>query len=402
MTAKHTTQAKIGVALAGGGPQGAIYEIGALRALDEAIDGLCFTQVKTLAGVSAGAFVGSCLANGIDTAKLARTIIKTDPGEHPFNPELFLTPAIKEYGRSLVQLPRWAIRAIGDYVSNNDDRSLLKSVTKLSRALPVGVFNNEPIRSFLEKSFNKPGRTDDFRCLDKTLYIVAADLDSGEAVVFGKPGNDEVPISLAVQASTALPGLYPPVDIKGRHYVDGVLLRTLHASTVLDTGVDLTICVNPIVPVDTAASVEEGFMRRGKLIDRGMPTVLSQTFRTLIHSRRQIGFRRYGRAYEEADLLLFEPCREDYEMFFSNIFSFSSRKTVAEHAYRQTLLDIIRRRDEIEPVLKKYGLSLNQQVLANPDRDMWLHAGLYQSRHKAKPLRDLDQALALLEEQLAS
>ncbi|MDJ0839508.1 MAG: patatin-like phospholipase family protein [Acidobacteriota bacterium] len=400
MSAETSKKSRIGIALAGGGPQGAVYEIGALRALDEAIEGVKFTEVDTLVGVSAGAFVSSCLANGMSTAKLVRMIVKTDPGEHPFNPELFLTPAMDEYWRSLQSLPRWTWKALVDYIGNHEDRSIFKSITKLSRAIPVGLFNSEPLRIYLEKSFGKPGRTNDFRKLKPKLYVVAADLDSGESAVFGTKGMDHVPISKAVQASTALPGLYPPVDIDGRHFVDGVLLKTLHTSTVLDEGMDLTICLNPIVPVDTAESVDQGFMRRGKLIDRGMPTVLSQTFRTLIHSRRVIGFERYETIYADSDLLLFEPSRQDYNMFFTNIFSFSSRKKVAEHAYRNTLEDISRRRDELSPILEKHGLRLNTRVIDNPKRDLWLNAGLYKSRQKRRPLKELDKALALLEEKL--
>jgi len=80
----------------------------------------------------------------------------------------------------------------------------------------VALFDNEPIRAYLEKIYHLKSRTDDFRQLGKRLVIVAADLDSGQAVRFGDGGMDHVPISRAVQASTALPGFYPPVEIDGR------------------------------------------------------------------------------------------------------------------------------------------------------------------------------------------
>ena len=85
--------------------------------------------------------------------------------------------------------------------------------------MPVGFFTNQPIRKFLQVAFSRKQRTDDFRNLDCSLFVVASDLDSGEAVTFGAPGWDHVPISQAVQASTALPGLYPPV----RHRRDGTM-----------------------------------------------------------------------------------------------------------------------------------------------------------------------------------
>ena len=59
-----------------------------------------------------------------------------------------------------------------------------------------------------------------------------------------------MPISEAVKASSALPGLYPPARIDGRDYIDGAVKNTLHASVALKEGVKLLICVNPIVPFD--------------------------------------------------------------------------------------------------------------------------------------------------------
>ena len=54
---------RIGLALGGGGPLGGIYEIGALRALDEALDGLDFNNIDVYVGVNAGSFVAANLAN---------------------------------------------------------------------------------------------------------------------------------------------------------------------------------------------------------------------------------------------------------------------------------------------------------------------------------------------------
>jgi len=311
---------KIGLALAGGGPEGAIYEIGALRALDEAVDGLDLNHLFVYVGVSAGAFICANLANDLTTAQMCRAIVSTEPGEHPFVPETFLTPSFREILRSGQAAPRLLVQSIWDWLTHMRDLTLVESLTRLSQALPSGVFANQPIREYLEKIYNIKGRTDDFRKLGKTLVVVAADLDSGQAVRFGEPGLDHIPISQAVAASSALPGLYPPVEIDGRHYVDGVLLKTLHASVALEKGADLLICINPIVPVDTVRTVETGFLRRGQLLDHGLPSVLSQTFRTLIHSRLEVGMAAYETRFKDADVVLFEPHRDDYLMFFTNIF----------------------------------------------------------------------------------
>ena len=274
----------------------------------------------------------------------------------------------------------------------------------MSRALPVGIFDNEPIRVYLEKIFSMHGRTDDFRKLRRKLVLVATDLDSGRPVRFGEPGLDEVPISTAVQASTALPGLYPPVVIDGRYYVDGVLIKTVHASVALDAGADLVLCVNPIVPVDTVHSVELGVMRRGQLADRGLPTVLAQTFRTLVHSRMGAGLAAYETRYTDKDVLVFEPRRDDYSMFFTNVFSFSNRKAVCEHAYQSTRSKLWHNRRRIEPILERHGLRLRTEDLEDEGRDLWTSVGLHEKRRRqrASHIKDrLDRALARIETMVA-
>jgi predicted acylesterase/phospholipase RssA len=376
MARSRTSQPKqdrpvIGLALAGGGPQGAIYEIGALRALEEALIGPKLHELDVYVGVSAGAFVGSCLINGITTEELCRATMRHGTSDHFFSPSTFVTPAFKEWVRSSGRAPRLLWRALQDLVRDPEDATTMGSLSRLAESLPIGVFDNAPIRDFLHRVFTTEGRTDDFRELERKLVVVAADLDSGEPVRFGEPGMDHVPISQAVQASSALPGLYPPVDIDGRHYVDGVLLKTLHGSVALDHGVGLLFAVNPIVPIDTAAAVAKGVMKRGKLLDRGLPGILSQTFRTLVHSRMRTGFEKYGAAYSDQHIVLIEPRRDDYRMFFTNIFSFKTRKSVCEYAYQATRRDLLSNWDKVMLRLEPHGLGLRRDVLEDPDRDLW-------------------------------
>lgn len=383
MISAESSTSLIGLALAGGGPAGSIYEIGALRALDESLDGVDFNDIPVYVGVSAGAFIAACLANGISTDQLCRAIIKNDPGEHPFVPETFVSPDVFEFARGGLKIPRLLMEALWEYARNPSDVGLLESLMRLSHALPVGVFRNEPIRKYLRRVFTRPGRTDDFRELANKLVLVTTDLDSGRPVRFGEPGLDHIPISTAVKASTALPGLYSPVEIEGRHYVDGVLLKTVHASVALDEGAELVLCVNPIVPVDTVRSVEAGVMRRGKLVDRGLITVMSQTFRTIIHSRMGVGLSAYEQRYSDRDVLVFEPRRDDYNMFFSNVFSFSNRKAICEHAYQSTRRQLWRNRNRVEPLFERHGIRLRVEVLEDQQRDLWSHVGMPTKRRGA-------------------
>jgi predicted acylesterase/phospholipase RssA len=302
-------------------------------------------------------------------------------------------------------VPRLLFEALQEWITQPADYTLLESLTRLSRALPVGMFDNQPVRDYLRTIYSIKGRTDDFRKLGKHLVVVATDLDSGQPVRFGEPGMEHVPISLAVQASSALPGLYPPVEIDGRHYVDGVLLKTLHASVALEAGADLVICVNPIVPVDTVRAVEAGLMKRSHLLNRGLPSVLSQTFRTMVHSRLEVGISSYETKFKGADVVLVEPKRDDYLMFFTNIFGFSERRAVCEYAYQATRRDLLSRYDELAPKLARHGITLRKDVLEQR-RDLWPGVALPASGRRRRKdaaesghatVRRLDDALSRLD-----
>ena len=175
-----------------------------------------------------------------------------------------------------------------------------------------------------------------------------------------------MPISRAVQASAALPGLFPPVEIDGHHYVDGALKKTLHASVLLEEDVDLLICLNPLVPFDAT----ESGSRIPRLVDGGLPVVLSQTFRTMIHSRLELGMKGYARSHPRTTILLFEPDQRDAEMFLANTFSYSQRRVLAEHAYRQTRRMLRERRTSLGAKLRRHGITIRRDVLEDETRTL--------------------------------
>jgi Patatin-like phospholipase len=101
----------------------------------------------------------------------------------------------------------------------------------LGRLLPTALFDNAPLQDYLQLLFNSESHTDDFRKLKARLYVVATSLNTGESVPFGGAHHQDVPISRALLASSALPGLYPAVQIDGDHFVDGARFPT--ADTLL-------------------------------------------------------------------------------------------------------------------------------------------------------------------------
>jgi predicted acylesterase/phospholipase RssA len=367
---RRSRRRRIGLAVAGGGPIGGMYELGALRAIDEAVEGLDLTGLDVYVGVSSGAFIAAGLANRLSTEDMCRIFISGDPDEPPFRPEAFVKPAFAEYLRRSASIPRVLVEWLRDLASHPFEHRASEILGRFGALVPTGIFDNAAIESYLAQVFSHHGRTNDFRQLGRLLYVVAVELDTGEIVRFGAAGQDDVPISRAVQASSALPGLYPPVQIKGRHYVDGALRRTLHASVAMDEGVDLLLGLNPLVPFDANLARQSRRRTPESLTQGGLPAVLSQTFRTLLQSRMQVGLSKYDTAYAGTDRLIFEPNADDAEMFFTNVFSYASRQRMCEHAYRATLDDLRERRAEIEPILARHGLSLRDEVLADTRRSL--------------------------------
>ncbi len=388
---------RIGLALAGGGPEGAVYEIGALRALDEALEGVAFDGLDIYVGVSAGAFVCACLANGLTPTDMARAVVTHLPYGHPILPHTFLTPAIWEFMRRGMRVPLLLTRALWDYVLRAEDHTFTEAMSHLAVVLPIALFDNEPIREYLHTIYTQNGRSDDFRQLTRVLRVVATDLDSAQAVLFGDEGFDDVPISRAVQASSALPGLYPPVCIDGRYYVDGVLLKTLHASVALEKGAGLVICVNPIVPFDTAQAASQGLPKGAPLVDQGLPIVLTQALRTIIHSRMSVGMAAYDERFPDRDVVLFEPHRDDTRMFFTNIFGFAARKAICEHAYAATRRDLLQRYDQLSPIFARHGIRIRREMLEDTSRNLWVGIGLTAGGTAPPVTETLDQLLTRLQ-----
>lgn len=373
---------RIALALAGGGPLGAIYEIGALCALDESLQGLSFTHLHHYVGVSAGGFIAAGLANGMTPRELCAAFIENDDQvSEVFDPAWLMVPAYGEFLRRSMMLPGLAASAL--WQATFGRKSLVNALETLGPALPTGIFSNDEIDVRLAKLFSKPGRTNDFRQLGTRLTLVATNLDSGDAAPFGRPGWDHVPISKAVQASSALPGLFPPVEIDNHCYVDGALKKTMHAAVALDEGIDLMFCLNPLVPFDSThvpeLAMNQRVMRRGlplekqaipRIVSGGLPAVMSQTFRAMIHSRLELGMKHYEHVYPDTDIVLLEPDARDTEMFLANTFSYRQRRVLAEHAYQTTRQMLRSRKTTLSAKLARHGVSLNLEVLDDTKRHL--------------------------------
>ena len=356
----------IGLALAGGGFLGAAYELGVLAALAESVDGLDLNRLDAYVGVSAGAFIAAGLANGKTPHEMVHIFI--EDAQMSLDPATMLRPSAHLWLRALRSAPRAARQAIEASLSEGLRGASAvgwQALERIGRLLPSGFLDVSGAERTLEAIFAEPGRTNDFRALPGSLRVIATDIDSGGSVEFGAPGRDDVPISRAVLASSALPGLFPPVEIDGRFYVDGVLNKTLHASVALNQGVKLLLCVNPLVPFNSPADRPAGVIARASL-----PVILSQSIRTAIRSRMTVGLEKYAITHPGASIVVFEPRGDDAATFFTRIFTVSSRRRICELAYQHTRADLLARYDDYSRRFAPAGLSLNRAVLS--DRQLTL------------------------------
>jgi NTE family protein len=384
---------RLGIALAGGGPLGAFYELGVLHALGEVIEGRELTDFDVYVGVSSGSLIAAGLANGFDTTTLVSTFIHGEPTLIPFSTDTLLQPAVGEFARRMALWPQ-ALLDIARQYAREPLRGVWPAViNSIARIVPTAVFDNRPLERYLHEVFTTSGRTDEFAKLAARLYVVATNLNTGESVAFGDEAHSRVPISRAVVASAALPGLYPAVEIAGQPYVDGALIRTMHASLALEAGCDLVLCINPLVPFDASQAREHA---HANLADKGLGTILMQTFRALIHSRMQIGMAGYAARFPHADTLLIEPDRNDERLFFANVFRYSGRNRLVEHVYQRTRRDLLRHGDKLSALLARHGLRLNRERLRERHR-ICATAGQERAARIRRTTRRLDLALRKLE-----
>lgn len=98
-----------------------------------------------------------------------------------------------------------------------------------------GLFIGKPLETFINKAVKQAP----LEKLRRTFAAVATDLASGEEIVF-RTGNT----GLAVSASCAVPGVFQPVVINNRSYVDGGLVSPVPVSAARALGADFVIAVN--------------------------------------------------------------------------------------------------------------------------------------------------------------
>ncbi len=355
---------KTALVLGGGGFTGGVYEIGALRALDLLAVNSTVTNFDVYVGTSAGSFVATMLANGVTPDEMMQAI--NDRVSSDFD-DLDLSKVLKfDYlgvARTAAMLPLRTAELLSRLVRMGDF-SAIDIVVGLAEALPTGLYSGAGVGDYVEQVLADAGRVNDFRLLDNELYLTATDLDTCERLVFGEPGWDDVPISKAVECSTALPVVYKPVDLKGRQLVDGGIRSTTNVDIAVEKGAKFIVVVNPLVPFvnDFQQSMSTVFGTRARRVsDMGMPGVANQAFRLIAHARLHEAVAQWEEKYPGVDIILLEPEPNDELMFGTPIMDYSRRLDIARHGFETVTATLAQDYDRYKEIAERHGLEISER-----------------------------------------
>jgi predicted acylesterase/phospholipase RssA len=349
--------------LGGGGFTGGVYQIGALRALDLLSSNRSVNQFDIYVGTSAGALIASLVANGVTPEQMMRTVNEQTPyALPPLDREMFLRLNKSEFALRALKLPLQAVSVARNVASSLTSLSAVDLVLALGDALPSGVYTGEGVEAYLREALTAEGRTDDFRRLANELYLAATDLDTCERIVLGAEGWDDIPISSAVRASTALPMVYAPYRVRERELVDGGIVSTTNLDIAVEAGARFIVVVNPLVPYvnDFSKSIPTLFGTRARRVsDMGLPKIGYQTFKLLAYQRLHEMASHWKARYPGVDIVLIEPDPDDELMFQTNILNFASRVDVARHGFESVTLKLAQDYEDIREVCRRHGIEIS-------------------------------------------
>jgi len=356
-------RSKTALVLGGGGFTGGVYEIGALRALDLLSVNRTVNQFDVYVGTSAGSFVAAMTANGVTPEEMMRVVNQQVPT--PFRDVdvgTLLRPNLLEFAWRGLRLPLQAAGLLRQVAGQLGQISAMDIVLGLAEALPSGVYSTNGIERYVRQVLSDPDRADDFRLLESELYLVATDLDTCERIIFGAEDWDDVPISSAVAASTALPMVYKPVEIKGRELVDGGIVSTTNIDIAVEAGAKLLVVVNPLVPFvnEFDKRIPTLFGSRVRRVsDMGFPQIGYQTFKLLAYQRLHEIAKQWELKYPGVDIVLIEPEPNDELMFQTSIMNFSSRVDIARHGFQSVTLKLAEDYEHFREICERHGIEIS-------------------------------------------
>jgi NTE family protein len=231
---------RIGLALSGGGARG-LAHIGVLKVLEE-----LRVPVHCIAGTSMGAIVGGAYASGMTAAELEQFSLRADWDavfrDQPPRAEVAVRRKADDY--KTLFAPEYGVRKSG-------------------LVAPKGVLAGVSIEGFLRALTERAAGVEDFRKLPVPFSAVAADIETGEAVVL-EGGS----LARALRASMSIPGAIAPVEIGGRLLVDGGIANNLPIDLARKLcAADAVIAVNISTPPLELAQITSAISVSAQLIN---------------------------------------------------------------------------------------------------------------------------------------
>jgi NTE family protein len=355
---------KTALVLGGGGFTGGVYEIGALRALDLLAVNSTVNDFDVYVGTSAGSFVATMLVNGVTPDEMMQVINERVSSELD---DLDLDRALKfdylGFLQKAAMLPLRTVELVQRLVRMGQFSAIDIGVG-LAEALPTGLYSNSGIGDYVEQALSEAGRVNDFRQVEQELYLTATDLDTCERLVLGEPGWDDVPISKAIECSTALPVVYKPVDLKGRQLIDGGIRSTTNVDIAVEKGAKFIVVVNPLVPFvnDFEQRISTVFGTRVRRVaDMGVPAIANQAFRLIAHARLHQAVEMWQEKYKGVDIVLIEPEPNDQLMFGTPIMDYSRRLQIGRHGFESVTATLAKDYDRYKEIAERHGLEISER-----------------------------------------
>lgn len=357
---------KVALVLSGGGIPGWMYEIGCLTALDEFFqDGFSTARFDIYVGTSAGANAAALVANGIPPRDVYDAVVADRPSPFNFRRENIYTfgtgetwPTVKKVGAA-----GWTVwkELFGAMLRHRRIPGVLDLLYTVQESLPSGIFTLKPLERHLRKHLVDP-YSNDFRDLPGRLFIPAVDLDTGQYVVFGDEGYDNVPISRAVTASSAVPILFQPVRISGVDYIDGGIGRVANMDVAIQNGAGTVLVLNPVVHLENdresvCLPTCHGFCRG--LRDKGMGIVADQAMRVNTSVRLKMAREAHREKHPDIDIAIIEPNPKDTFMFTQNVVGHEARKEVIRFGYRSTVTHLTENFALFQAMFAKRGITVS-------------------------------------------
>jgi NTE family protein len=360
---KRRSRSKTALVLGGGGFTGGVYEIGALRAFDLLAVNRTVNDFDVYVGTSAGSFVGSMLANGVTPEEMMRVLNKRLPSPLE-DPDLgtLLRPNYRGFAQSAALFPLRMAGLVKHLAGRIGEFSLMDLGVGLAEGLPTGIYSGAGMQAYVEEALSDPDRTNDFRLLEKELYLTATDLDTCERIIIGEGEWADVPISKGVECSTALPIVYEPVELKGRQLIDGGIRSTTNVDIAVERGAKFIVVVNPLVPYvnDFSKQIPTVFGTRVRRVsDMGLPAIGNQAFKLMAHARLHQAVTFWREKYPGVDIILIEPEPNDELMFGTSILDYSARLAVARHGFESVTIALAKDYRRYKEIAERHGIDIS-------------------------------------------